>query len=111
MNEASELPPLIRAGLVHVHFETIHPFFDGNGCIGRLLKMRETADLTLDFLFSQPVVSITEISKSLEKAYSTIRNILQQFIIMGIVSESTTQKRNKLYRFEPYLALLEKEYL
>lgn len=73
--------------------------------------MRETADLTLDFLFSQPVVSITEISKSLEKAYSTIRNILQQFIIMGIVSESTTQKRNKLYRFEPYLALLEKEYL
>lgn len=31
------LPPLVRAGLVHVQFESIHPYLDGNGRVGRLL--------------------------------------------------------------------------
>ncbi len=37
LNSDDSLPPLIRAGLVHAQFETIHPYLDGNGRLGRLL--------------------------------------------------------------------------
>jgi Fic family protein len=194
INESSdELPDLIKAGLVHAQFETIHPFLDGNGRIGRLLivlmlinsgmlhlpilypsyyfkkyrleyyasldrvrtegdfegwityylkvirdsaldaykrakeieelennlktMIQNDAELThknanevLNLLFMQPITGVSSISEKSGKAYNTVNNILKRFVELKIVSVDMTQKRNKLYRFEPYLALLEKEY-
>ena len=37
IHEDRKFSPLVRAGLAHVQFETIHPFLDGNGRVGRML--------------------------------------------------------------------------
>jgi len=55
-SEDDSLPLLIRAGLAHAQFETIHPFLDGNGRVGRLLV---TFLLTEEKMLHEPVLYLS----------------------------------------------------
>ena len=64
--DESRLPPLIKAGLLHVQFETIHPFLDGNGRIGRLLI---TLYLCVEDVVRKPLLYLSLYLKSHRPRY------------------------------------------
>lgn len=68
LNSPSKLPVLIQVGLAHAQFETIHPFLDGNGRVGRLLI---TFLLTERKLLSKPALYLSDYIKRYKQDYYT----------------------------------------
>lgn len=179
----SPMAPLVRCALAHAQFETIHPFTDGNGRIGRLLialilcqmkklerpllyislhllqnrgeyydrltQVRANGDwlgwvkffllgveltakeavgvseklvalqaemekLTvalrrgpelIRLLYEYPIVNARGIKRHLDVSLDTAIAWLQKFEKLGIVREITGQKRNRVYRYSPFLDL------
>lgn len=179
-------PPLIESAMAHAQFETIHPFLDGNGRVGRLLvtfllvhrgvlgrpllylsyylkrhrasyydrlmAVREDGDwegwlrffLTgvaetaeeatgtagaivtlrerhraevqrlgnnglalLDLLYRNPLVNSRLVTESLAVSVPTAHKLLQSFEELGVLTEITGYRRNRLFRYNPYLALFD----
>jgi Fic family protein len=73
-NEGNPYPALIKAALAHVQFETIHPFLDGNGRIGRLLI---AFILHHDGLLSQPLLYLSLYFKQHRSEYYRLLDVVR----------------------------------
>jgi Fic family protein len=56
-NEFSELDPLIKMAIIHFQFESIHPFYDGNGRTGRIINVLY---LVLQDLLNLPILYLSK---------------------------------------------------
>lgn len=66
LHATDDLPPLVKIALAHVQFETIHPFLDGNGRVGRLLI---TFLLTERDVLHKPVLYLSHYLKAHRQTY------------------------------------------
>jgi Fic family protein len=187
-NDPEPTPLLIKAALAHVQFETIHPFLDGNGRMGRLLitlllcgegalkepmlylslyfkanrdayydwlqRVRETGDwegwlrffltgveetaqgatdtarriLTLfetdrariaqggramatdlrlhEYMQKKPLFTVAQAMKALSMTAPAIGASVARVLALDLVRETTGKKRDRIYSYAPYLAIL-----
>ncbi len=66
MNEGDDYDPLIRIALIHYQFESIHPFLDGNGRVGRLMILLYLMEHRL---ISKPIIYISYFLKKNQIEY------------------------------------------
>lgn len=186
--DTQPMPPLLKGALMHYQFETIHPFVDGNGRIGRLLitfyltwagilerpllylsyylkkhrqeyydklmAVREKGDFggwiqfflkgvveisnqslettkkiltmqqehrelistsgiaspmvvrLLDILFQRPVITVKDVQRILGTSYQNANKIVSKLVSLELLRETSGQKRNRLFVYEPYKRIL-----
>jgi Fic family protein len=188
LHAPSDLPPLIQIGLAHSQFETIHPFLDGNGRVGRLLisfllcqreillkpvlylshffkqhrleyyerlqAVRDAGDWEgwlafflrgvasvsreatetarrilalrdehrasvtaqlgraagnghrlLEHLYQRPIVSVADVQRLTGTTYTAANKLVLRLTRLGLIKEATGHKRNRLFRYEPYILI------
>lgn len=101
----SELPPLLRIGMIHYQFEAIHPFLDGNGRIGRLMV---TFLLVGWGLLSQPLLYLSNfIEINRQEYYALLLAVSQKgeweawllFFLEGVHSQAE-DARHRISRLD-----------
>lgn len=183
-----DLPLLIRLGLIHAHFETLHPFLDGNGRMGRLLitfclceqevltkpvlylshylkqnrmryydllqatrdegawepwlkfflrgvgevaneasatarsivQMREAHRdaiiqslgkgagnglKLLETMYNRPYFNVATVQRLLQISSQAANTLTDRLEGLGLITETTGNKRNRIFRYEPYVSL------
>ena len=99
------MPVLIKAALIHAQFETIHPFLDGNGRLGRLLI---TFFLIKESVLPRPILYLSRYFKENRQSYYEKLNgyrsdKIQQWIEfflegVSLISEDAVEKAKKIMK-------------
>lgn len=106
-NEYIQVPELIRAGIAHYQFETIHPFLDGNGRTGRLLIILY---LISTGLLNKPVLYISDFFERNRMSYYDSLSMVKQndnitqwlkFFLTGVIETS----KNSIKTFDEIIKL------
>lgn len=192
LHDRDTSPALLQIGIAHAQLETLHPFLDGNGRVGRLLitfmlcereilikpvlylsryfkkhrqeyydhlqanrdhgaledwlafflrgiaevsneatetarrivAMREThrnlinaafgrvagnAAMVLDMLFGKPIISVGDVQERTGLTFPASNTLVERFREHGMLSEITGNRRNRRFRYDPYIALFGEE--
>ncbi len=106
-NENLQVPEIIKAGIVHYQFETIHPFLDGNGRTGRLLIILY---LISTGLLNKPVLYISDFFERNRISYYDSLSMVKQtdnmtqwlkFFLNGVIETS----KNSIKTFDEIIEL------
>ena len=106
-NNENKLPPLLKIALIHYQFETIHPFLDGNGRVGRLLI---TLYLVKKGLLKKPILYLSDFLEKNRQLYynnlmkvRTSNDIKQwfKFFLIGVIETA----QNSINTFDNILKL------
>lgn len=74
INHSDDLDPLIKLAVIHYQFESIHPFYDGNGRTGRIIN---ELYLVMKGLLDSPILYLSKYILSTKEAYYRLLNYIQ----------------------------------
>ncbi|MEM7329451.1 MAG: Fic family protein [Pseudomonadota bacterium] len=115
-DETVQLPALVKAAMAHLQFETIHPFLDGNGRLGRLLI---TMILCVEGILRDPILYLSLYLKThRDQYYALLQSVREtgnwedwiEFFLQGVIetSEQATEAAQSIVRlFEDDRAAIE----
>lgn len=110
MHKSESPPVLIKTGLLHAQFETVHPFLDGNGRVGRLLI---TFYLCQQQILRKPLLYLSDFFKRNRQTYYDRLNLFREkddiegwleFFLQGIIetSERAVETARRIIKLRDY---------